>query len=417
MNNLDPNGRYINGPINALRLEGEIHGIKKVIYIFMDWHFKISNQTQCDNIFSKDIQKYLAENFYKLNGKPIMYDFFLEIFPTELGKKLDTEESNRDIYIRELVTFFKKLFIYEPDKNKVSISDIISNVRLHYIDIRDYFHANFFDDILYLNKLADSFMKNFSIPADDLDEIIKTLAPIRDYCEMVMDILAKKRIVKRRAKNTRTINAPSRPKGANISKEQLEYLAYKIHYSYNDPHIKQIINKTMKYPQVELKTMINKLDQSIKIFEKYFDVVISPNNQLSKQDFAGTIKYHYGLSAYTLRNMIKDIIDRLNMLLEEFISAFAWLMDNYFLRRFLDKDYITNGIVYTGTSHSLRYVFILIKLFHFKITHASYAKNKDLAKVTAKIAQRESPTDIRDLLWPPIAKQCSNMTDFPNDFL
>lgn len=33
-------------------------------------------------------------------------------------------------------------------------------------------------------------------------------------------------------------------------------------------------------------------------------------------------------------------------------------VDIYFLRRFLDKDYITNGLSYTGSTHSLMYVYI-----------------------------------------------------------
>ena len=40
----------------------------------------------------------------------------------------------------------------------------------------------------------------------------------------------------------------------------------------------------------------------------------------------------------------------------------------YFLRRFLDKDYIRNVITYCGRYHGLNYIYFLIKYFNFEIT-------------------------------------------------
>ena len=90
-------------------------------------------------------------------------------------------------------------------------------------------------------------------------------------------------------------------------------------------------------------------------------------------------------------------------------------MDLFFLRRFLDKDYVTNGIVYTGALHSSTYVYTLIKYFGFKITHWSYLKvtPEELYKLVEKM---NNPDDISEYIYPPKLYQCSDMTKFPKLF-
>ena len=41
----------INGPTNVVRLEGKVNNIKKVIYVFFDFHIEPNFQTTCDNGF------------------------------------------------------------------------------------------------------------------------------------------------------------------------------------------------------------------------------------------------------------------------------------------------------------------------------------------------------------------------------
>src|SRR5687768_7028450 len=119
----DPNKQMVNGPVNVLRLEGTIHDTKKVIYLFMDYHMQVHNQTQCDNIFSEDVHKYFTINFHKLNQSKKMYDFFVEIYPSELAddryRKGLVQMNPKDKYIEEVVKFFRKIFRYDPKKNKV----------------------------------------------------------------------------------------------------------------------------------------------------------------------------------------------------------------------------------------------------------------------------------------------------------
>lgn len=54
----------INGPINVVRMEGEINNIHKVIYLFMDDHLDINKQTSCrgnDPKHSIDIQDFFKK--------------------------------------------------------------------------------------------------------------------------------------------------------------------------------------------------------------------------------------------------------------------------------------------------------------------------------------------------------------------
>lgn len=133
--------KNINGPVNVARLEGKINGVKKILYIFMDIHHDVSNQTQCDDIFSQDVHKFFVESFKDLNKKKEKYDFFLEILPSELADKSHNGFSDffRRNYISEVIKIFRKIFIYDDDENKVSTNILFKNIRLHYIDLRDFY--------------------------------------------------------------------------------------------------------------------------------------------------------------------------------------------------------------------------------------------------------------------------------------
>src|SRR5579885_355481 len=68
--------RYINGPVNVIRLEGEVAGIRKVLYVLMDIHLDVSEQSKCANLRSKDVDKFLLEKFDELSasGSDRAYD-------------------------------------------------------------------------------------------------------------------------------------------------------------------------------------------------------------------------------------------------------------------------------------------------------------------------------------------------------
>lgn len=73
---LDKNIKQVNGPINVVRLQGKIGSVNKVVYLFMDRHLAVEYQTECDNIFSKDVHLFFADSFKNISNTGKTYDFF-----------------------------------------------------------------------------------------------------------------------------------------------------------------------------------------------------------------------------------------------------------------------------------------------------------------------------------------------------
>lgn len=111
-----------------------------------------------------------------------------------------------------------------------------------------------------------------------------------------------------------------------------------------------------------------------------------------------------------------SLLDKIHENLE--IQIFSALTDIFFLRRFLEKDYVTNGIAYTGAAHSVNYIYMLIKYFDFKITHYSYIniENQDLNNLHRQIKNSSTFRDVDIYFSLPYLSQCSDMTSFPKLF-
>jgi hypothetical protein len=94
----------------------------------------------------------------------------------------------------------------------------------------------------------------------------------------------------------------------------------------------------------------------------------------------------------------------------------ALMMDLFLLRRFLDKDYVTNTITYTGAFHSINYIRLLVKYFDFDITHCSYIKNNDIQNAKTKIKKSKKMEELRELFYTLVEIQCSDLGKFPKLF-
>jgi hypothetical protein len=411
----DPNSRMVSGPINVMRLEGEVQGIKKVIYLFMDFHISINNQTQCQNIFSQDVQKYFANNFYKLNNGSIVYDFFVELYPSELAhnshQKGITHRDYKDIYIEEVVKLFKKIFRYDPRKNIVRMNKLFKNIRLHYLDIREYFKYNIPQQISEMTDIAKDFMQTDNIDIKELVSIINLMQVMRDHLQYIINVL-----VQRSDKNIPTPKIIKRENRSTPDTQSIEYLANKIKNLYKHSDVKKAMRELINLSISNFKIAISEIDDATKRFNSYADAISNSNDKLVRDENTSYM-YTYGLSPYTIRQMIVDIINTTDKLMDErFIEFFARFTDIYFLRRFLDKDYVTNAIVYTGALHSNTYIYFLINFFDFRITHASYSKITNMNKLTNEVKKR-SIMEIQELILPTSFEQCSNMDSFPKEFL
>ena len=404
----------IKGPVNVLRLEGKIHGIKKFIYLFMDYHISANAQTQCKNIFSKDVQKYFVDTFYQLNDSDKIYDFFLEIYPSELADDIQkttiaTKKEYKNIYIEEVVKFFRKIFSYDSKKNKVMVNELFKNVRLHYLDIRDYYKNIIHSQVGKIVRIAKEFMSKDSIDLNGLQDIIKLMELMRNHFKLIIKIINDSKTKKT---DTKIIKKPT---ANELDVSAIEYLANKIKTSYQHNDVKKIMLKLIDESIENFKTSIKEIDDAIKKFNEYLKKIHNNKSKLLNNTNTAYL-YSYGLSEFTIRKMIVDIVNTVeNIFNEKFIEFFARFTDIYFLRRFLDKDYITNAIVYTGAMHSNMYVNILVKYFDFRVTHASYSKIKDMDKLNKEIKTR-SQMEIQELILPDIFQQCSDLTEFPTGF-
>jgi hypothetical protein len=326
---------HINGPVNVVRLEGQIFNIKKIIYIYFDHHSDLYIQTKCNDFISDDIVVYLNKEFSKIENKYI--DFFMEttieqqdLFLSKIYKK--------DRYIDEINKFFMANILLKNNKNVGT--KINKNIRFHYVDIRNEFKLNFY-------KIFDNIKKNIKNGSNNLYEEYKKLI---DEINNKLNELTK------------------------ILKNNGNKMIEKIKLKYNHPEIKEKINN-----------LLNNLYDYIDILKKN---IININN-----------------------------LEEIDTQYIELIKLYAWLMDIYFLRRFLDKDYITNAIIYCGVGHALRYIIFLIKEFDFNITHASYlSKPLTLINEIIKKSDINDIENIKSLFIKDNYIQCINVTSFPDNF-
>lgn len=425
----DPNTKQVNGPINVVRMEGKINGINKVIYLFMDQHLQA--QTQCDNVFSVDINTYFANTFHKLNKSNKMYDFFLEINPTQLIDPINQSNQSsqlpkqppapapiksnyRNIYIFEVMRLFKRIFKYEPNSDKVSISKYFRKVRLHYMDIRDYFHTYVFVELYEVMHILYHIQSMNKIFKGQLDQLLNFLKRFRSHCQMIkteMESMKKNPI---KPDNKILIghlkHDISQEEKDKMSVENIRYILYKSFYRYNHKDVQKKMIVQMGRLISELVELSNQCDDIINILTNIGYFVIIDDNVLTKIND----EISYGTD-HLLPKMIFSIAESFRSLNNNFVKFFARFMDVYFIRRFLDKEYITNAITYTGSVHSMLYIEILSKNFGFKVTNYYWSLIKDLDDLNREIVKLNFE-ELQEIFYPPVRAQCSDLTSFPDNF-
>jgi hypothetical protein len=394
---LDLNTTYVSGPYNVVRLEGQVDGSEtKVIYLFFDIHLMLAKQNECSNIGATDFAEFFVKTFKDMPSSNRMYDFFLEIYPTDSGKVkmntfggVDIDPTTR--HIEKVLRLFSKLFVYSTSSDKVEPSDVFKNLRLHYFDIRDYFEPIVSHDISPVEKILLN-AKNYSGNKLNLSPELTTKIQNRfrraiSNIEVAIAIL---RSPKKPSKTTPIIANKFNP-SKGFLESNMNRLAYKIRHSYAHPEVKRIV---------------------VVIFEKAIR---------SMEILVDTMDYFLGHMT-----MSDDALGDFYHIKYMFIDSYSKLIDAFFLRRFLDKTYITNGIVYGGGNHMLFYVYVLVKYMNFKVTHIAHNYKKySIDKINKYIQTANNMTEIVDLFsithrskyergdWEP---QCSSLSDFPKNF-
>ena len=161
--------QHINGPINTVRLEGKIGNVKKVVYIFMDFHESVYNQTECDDIRSSDIDKYIIRTLDQALNNGKTYDLFIERDPIYALR--DDPKHKGQYLFGQTYKMFHKASKIDPKTGEVGRSDELTNTRLHYTDIRGYTTRKL-DNLMYsVEDILNSLWDKKSLSYNDLADI------------------------------------------------------------------------------------------------------------------------------------------------------------------------------------------------------------------------------------------------------
>jgi len=358
--------KFINGPTNFVYLKGKINNIDKDIYLFFDNHYDLNNQTRCESFDSIDISQYLY-NIIKNTKIPL--DFFMEIRYSQLEEPLTNK---KDIYIKEVIEMFKSEFIIEKDEVKYSKSN--PNVRLHYLDIRDKL------DMFYIIHIIkyDIFNEISLLTKNNNNKI--NINNIFNYIKIINKYL------NRLQKNINELKFSPKDKYDKNNKQL--YNINKVMNQYNNNELKE---KMISFIDIHYLYILNTIKHELNIVKPYLE--------------------YYDIKYITI---IKDKFQNIYNLTVDLYSLFV---DTYLLRRILDKNYINNCIVYTGSQHSVNYIYFLIKYYDFELITIHDSIEKNINELIQKIKKEEYVFDIYKLFYINEKKylQCLKIyKPFPN---
>lgn len=355
----------IKGPINILRLNGNIKDVQKVIYIFVDKDLK--KFTDCEDKNAADITKYIEDNFQQL--KDTQYDFFAEF-------SIHTKIVSPNIYLNNILQFFSKYYKINESTNKIEISTKFPNVRFHYIDISNWLKH-------YIQQCINLFAKEKHQNNHDINEILKYIV---DFLYHLKGFLQNPIII-------------PKPSIKNFESQIFNEITLQQYLE----HIKYLTGKMLlKYNNENIKILINEYINIILIRE--LDYIIKKIKKLN----------------------INFTVDKIQYINEIYIAPFFdQLMDIYFLRRLLDKNYISNSIIYLSENHAAICINILVNLFNFIITNIANNKNsistinrlvKYFHPFQAGVHYQDIITTMNNILMNNTI-QCSSISKLPLNFI
>jgi hypothetical protein len=401
--------KYINGPINAVRLEGIIFGKKKVIYLFMDHHSDVTYQTQCQTLLSTDFTTFISKELEKIDKEHI--DFFFEMGKSFLSFP---SLSYRQRYIDEIGKFFKSVVRFEKDKNIGTTYG--KHIRFHWIDVRDYFKSQINTYIDTVLKILEQARCTGGVEPGIFTNVFNQLNMLNSKMLYIISLFDKNLV----SDKTNSI------KGGTIKSDYGDYINMniqkimaKINNKYTHKESYGKISKLYKTVIAKFENIVRQIDDILIViaeYQKYAKAYARDGTSINRLNVTkkGTLTYGADFT-YRAETINKLYVDTHN-LDYDLTMSFALLVDLYFLRRFVDKDYIDHAIAYTGIAHSTQYIFTLIRDFDMTITHASYIKT-DVDKAMKIIrSKKEYDVDIDKLFYPPTLMQCTDLSSFPEKF-
>lgn len=386
----------INGPTNIVRMEGSFAGIKKIIYIFMDFHMSVISQTRCPNYTSLDLYQYLAIN---LQNTKYTIDFMFEGTLSDTTKQDDLFKKR---YIDEVNNYFSYKFNEASIKKKKGEK---VNVRFHYIDIRDNVGDETYDIVYTLENTVNMIRRSMlSFTSDAVDDIKKYATLLIERSKFWQESLF----------GNLEYDKENKQNSVNNSSKIIK----KIRSVYKH----KVVHDNMKNLFNHINHMFNNLIDKLNIFldiinKNEYMINIIQNEKLYFSSFVG--KYCYGIPDVEYIDFVDDIAKRIINIGDENVALYANITDLFFLRRFLDKDYVDHTIIYTGAAHSINYIQHLLTKYNFKITNASYSFDRNIERLNEHLKKYDDTADRREYeknFYAPTIFQCSNIKDFPENF-
>jgi len=382
--------KTINGPYNIVRLEGEINNTKKIIYIFSDVH---TDDYECDDIDSPNINKYLLKVFRKAKKKlpDKHYDFFVETNTRPESEHIDIMKR------REYIYMVRKMF-YHLNRKKLLLSKEM-NIRLHYTDFRDY--LNIATNIDMMNRAFTEINNMFStewLNSHHINNIVNIISPIPDMVSNLQHFInddLKKIIITDKTVYFRDGNVT-----VEQSNNMLNNIFMKIRYDYKNKSVQSILTDILARINKMLGDMLSKYTHFIEFLNKVKHIHTTPYPKLIV-DLQKIVKTISKIKIYLLD--IEEISLYIHVI----------LIDIFMLRRFLDKNYITNALYYCGGYHANIITSILVKYFDFKITHIAKSDDTvDNLNTKLKNIDIYNLSSMRTVL--KTGYQCSSIEGFPD---
>ena len=400
---------FLNGPLNYVKLYNK--QTNQILWLFLDIHLDIREQMKCSNYESKDIDKY----FYKIFTETTeTLDFLFEITPTNIKKEYQQYYTNEK-YIIEISKIFKKIYKEQQEKQH-------KNIRLHYIDIRDYTYFNTICDICsnLKNNIYQNGLFDISYIISELQFIVEKLKHINSVIDNIVNTNTDdyEHIIKNKLDIIsidvteevqiqslyRLMHKILKHYSNKIDRKNITEYFYKKYYEKSNNIIEYIEQMLVELQDIQT-VMNNTKDKKLYISEKTL------TNKLNVKSISYGIYYNTHYYKYTeWRNNVYDKISILYHILTDTGCVF---MDCYFLRRIIEKEnYIKKAIIYTGGYHSIEYIWFLIKYYNFVIDECYYM-NKNRLNNNNLIDIIKNTTDCRDLyeiFFPENLNQCIEIT-------
>jgi hypothetical protein len=368
----------IRGPNNIARLEGSIGGIKKVVYLFFDYHVK---ESTCTNVYSKSMRKYISDTIGNAHNN-ITYDIFIEHRLADSKYLDDSYAINNEIYLFELSRLFNKNIL----KN-------LNKLRIHYLDIRDSFMIN---DLFLLEKIdVDVVGKLFVNTVKKLIDTLKKM--INCYKQLVNNVPTSEQI-----------------KEFHTS-DKISYFINKILNVYSDVNVQNINRKIMRSIVDNIERNIPVINTALsKMYDDYTKESLSICSQCSSRNI---LTYFSSIFAkLTDVYLLRRLADK-KYISHSIIYSGAYHSANYIIKLCNDFDFKLTNISYSN-GYSISELNTLVKIDEIAndVCDYKFITDPDSHNVTNWDGIMKLCSILENIRDNRSLSQCSSLKNFPSNF-